>query len=280
MALRVAFDLDGTVADMASVLRQHASALFGTELTASKAGVGSESADRPPGAGLKNPGDAAPTTVAMNALRLTPRQQQRLWDHVSTIQDFWLTLPEMEHGIVARIARAARDRRWELIFLTTRPPTEGQITQAQSQRWLAERGLEYPSVYVVQRSRGRIADALHLDAVVDDRVDNCLDVALESKSKAILVFPGDPKQVPAATRRLGVRVVKSISAALSLLERYDDERRQPTLVRSFNRLLGRETPLSQQAAMQNRRAGERRKSNLGPLPGTPDRRKGDRRRRN
>lgn len=183
--------------------------------------------------------DVAPTTVAMDSLHLTPRQQQRLWDYVRTIPDFWLTLPEMEPGIITRIATVARERRWELIFLTTRPPTGGQTTQAQSQQWLAEHGLPYPSVYVVQRSRGRIADALALDAVVDDRVENCLDVALESKSRAILVFPGESKLVPPAAKRVGVRVVKSIAAAVSLLERYDQERRQPPLARSLNRLLGR-----------------------------------------
>ena len=273
MALRIAFDLDGTVADMSSVLRRHAQTLFGKELTATKSDV----AGRRDAAGMQHAVDVAPTTVAMDALRLTPRQQQQLWDHVSTISDFWLTLPEIEPGIITRIAATANDRRWELIFLTTRPPTEGQVTQRQSQRWLAEHGLQYPSVYVVQRSRGKIADALQLDAVVDDRVENCLDVALESKSKPILVFPGDPKIVPPAAKRLGVRVVKSISTALSLLERYDDERRQPPIVRSLNRLLGRQTPLSEQPALQNRRGGNRRKVNVGPPPGMVDRRRGDRR---
>lgn len=259
---------------MSGVLQRHARALFGNEPSAARADL----ASRRGAAEVTHGVDVAPTTVAMDALRLTPRQQQQLWDHVSTIPDFWLTLPEMDPGIITRIGTVARDRQWELIFLTTRPSTQGQITQLQSQQWLAEHGLRYPSVYVVQRSRGRIADALQLDAVVDDRVENCLDVALESKAKAVLVFPGDPKVVPSAAKRLGVRVVKSIASALSLLERYDDERRQPPLVRSLNRLLGRQTPLSERAQLQNRRAGDRRKANAGPPPGMPDRRKGDRRR--
>ena len=40
---------------------------------------------------------------------------------------------------------------------------------------------------------------------------------------------------------MGVRVVPSISEALDLLERYDDERKQPGVVRSIRKLLGRQT---------------------------------------
>ena len=42
--------------------------------------------------------------------------------------------------------RAARERRWEVIFLTTRPSTAGELVQLQSQRWLAAHGFQYPSV--------------------------------------------------------------------------------------------------------------------------------------
>jgi hypothetical protein len=68
-----------------------------------------------------------------------------------------------------------------------------------------------------------------------------LDIVLESKAKAILVWPRDPSDVPAGVVRMGVRVVPSISEALDLLERYDDERKQPGVVRSIRKLLGRHT---------------------------------------
>ncbi len=125
----------------------------------------------------------------------------------SRVENFWTTLPELEPGIIARIAKAAHDRRWEVIFLTTRPSTAGELVQLQSQQWLDAHGFQYPSVFVVQRSRGKIADALHLDAFVDDRPENCLDIAVESKAKVILVWHGDLKDVPAGAKRLGVRPV-------------------------------------------------------------------------
>ena len=86
---------------------------------------------------------------------------------------------------------------------------------------------------MVQRSRGKIADALQLDAFVDDRPENCLDIAVESKAKVILVWHGNLVDVPAGAKRLGVRPVSTISEAVVLLERLDDIRNQPSLMRTI-----------------------------------------------
>ena len=174
----------------------------------------------------------------MQELHLTARQQMQLWDHVKKIENFWSTLPELEPGIIARIAKTALERRWEVIFLTTRPSTAGELVQMQSQRWLEAHGFQYPSVYVVQRSRGKIADALALDAFVDDRPENCLDIAVESKAKVILVWHGNLVDVPAGAKRLGVQPVSTISEAMALLERLDDVRSKPGFMRSLKRALG------------------------------------------
>jgi hypothetical protein len=227
MSLRIAFDLDGTVADMSFALRREAEQLFG----ASESVADSEG----PGEGVAEGGD--PPDRA-SELALSARQQIKLWERVRSIENFWTTLPEMEHGIIARIQRTAAARRWEVIFLTTRPQTAGDPTQIQSQRWLVERGFQYPSVFVVQRSRGKVAEALHLDAVVDDRPENCLDVAVDSKAKALLIWRGPPDAVPPGAKRLGVRALPNIGEAVSVLERIDDSRRQPRVVRSIRRMLG------------------------------------------
>jgi hypothetical protein len=251
MPLRVGFDLDGTVADMFSALRSEAVKLFGEEVLRQVP---------PPAAGSREPAakrrepaaEGAAQALAkkaadesakpeddqspvMQELHLTSRQQSQLWDHVKKVENFWTTLPELEPGIISRIARTAQDRRWEVIFLTTRPATAGDLVQLQSQQWLSAHGFQFPSVFVVHRSRGRIADALHLDAFVDDRPENCLDIAVESKAKVILVWHGDSKDVPAGAKRLGVRPVSTISEALGLLEQLDDIRNQPGLMRTIKR---------------------------------------------
>ena len=102
-------------------------------------------------------------------------------EHV--LQRFWQTLQETESGVVAKLHALATERRWEIIFLTKRPQSAGAATQLQSQRWLESKGYALPAVYVVQKSRGRIADALGLDIVIDDRPENCLDVVTDSKAR-------------------------------------------------------------------------------------------------
>lgn len=247
MPLRVAFDLDGTVADMYSTLHEEALKLFGEETLAKAAykkpvpAAVSGEAKTPVQGSDSPPPRPEDTASAMEELHLTARQQMQLWDHVKKIENFWTMLPELEPGIIARIAKAAMERRWEVIFFTTRPSTAGEMTQLQSQRWLEAHGFQYPSVYVVQRSRGKIADALQLDAFVDDRPENCLDIAVESKAKVILVWHGHLRDVPAGAKRLGVRPVSTISEALALLEQLDDIRSQPGIMRTLKRALGRET---------------------------------------
>ena len=242
MPLRVGFDLDGTVADMYSALRREAIKLFGEEILLTP-----EEASRPQEAKQEQspqpkPEDEQAATVAIQELRLTARQQNQLWDHVKQIENFWNTLPELEPGIIARIARTARERRWEVIFLTTRPPTKGELVQLQSQQWLEAHGFQYPSVFVVQRSRGKIADALALDAFVDDRPENCLDIAVESKAKVLLVWHGNPSDVPPGAKRLGVRAVSTINEAVSILEQLDDIRMQPSLLKTIKKALGATGP--------------------------------------
>ena len=107
-------------------------------------------------------------------------------------KNFWTTLDETEPGVVARIADLAADLRWDVLFITTRPTATGATTQVQSQQWLSAHGFAHPSVFVVKGSRGKVAAALDLDAVVDDRPENCLDVATESSARAILVWPESP----------------------------------------------------------------------------------------
>ncbi len=244
MPLRVGFDLDGTVADMYSALHREAVNLFGEEALRKAAYKTSKPQDAGAEA-AKAEGDSPEsedeqtTNLAMQELHLTARQQMQLWDHVKKVENFWSTLPELEPGIIARLAKIAVERRWEVIFLTTRPATAGELVQMQSQRWLEAHGFQYPSVFVVQRSRGKIADALHLDAFVDDRPENCLDIAVESKAKVILVWHGNLADVPAGAKRLGVQPVSTISEAIALLERLDDIRSQPSLMRSIKRALGR-----------------------------------------
>ncbi len=174
---------------------------------------------------------------------MTARQQRRLWQHVESIENFWEGLAELEPGVIRRLAALAADRRWEIIFLTKRPETTGVTAQVQTQRWLESKGFTLPSVFVVQRSRGRIAAALGLDFVVDDRPENCLDVVVDSKARAILVWRDEARQPPTAVQRLGIGVVKSVADCLEILAQVDAAtREEPGVMSRVMRLLGLNEP--------------------------------------
>jgi len=183
--------------------------------------------------------EATIATPSITKLDMTPRQRRRLWQHVTAIHDFWQSLREIEPGSIARLAQLAAERRWEVIFLTKRPQTAGATAQVQSQRWLESKGFSLPSLFVVQGSRGRIASALSLDVVVDDRPENCFDVVVDSQAKAILIWRESPDALPSAAQRLGVGVVASVTECLNLLESVDTSAPDDESILSrFKRLLG------------------------------------------
>jgi hypothetical protein len=213
--MRVGCDLDGVLADLHRAFTAAALKLF-PELDA--AALGSADVAASPPAGDEDQPSEAPTTPAEDRRPpLSRRQLDAVWRHLSGITDFWETLEEIEAGSVAKLAAIAEEQRWEVIFLTSRPHAEGRTLQRQSQRWLDRHGFAMPSVYVVQGSRGRIADALGLDVVIDDRPENCLNVVLESKARAILIWRGTAASVPGSAKRLGIGVVPSVAACLDLI---------------------------------------------------------------
>jgi hypothetical protein len=232
--------MDGVVADLNAALLREARVLF-PGLDAEPAGrVQSEPAPLVPPEDGSAPA-ADPAEIVPPSLRLTARQQRQLWDAVKATPNFWETLDETEPGIVARIAETARARRWEIIFLTSRPSSAGDIVQVQSQRWLRRHGFDFPSVFVVSTSRGRIASALELDVVVDDRPENCLDITIDSKARAILIWRSEQTGVAASARRLGIGGTASVAECLNLLIHADEPDNGAGLMTRLRKLLGLKT---------------------------------------
>ena len=111
----------------------------------------------------------------------------------------------------------------DVIFVTQRPGTSGRTQQLQTQHWLRRHGFEYPSVYTTIGSRGTIAAALTLDAHIDDRLQNCVDVATDSKAWPILVWrdADSIERITAGCKNLGIAVVPTVAEALTHLEQAD-----------------------------------------------------------
>ena len=228
--MRLGFDLDGTIADLQGALAREARRLF--------PGVDPGTLPRSIAPQAETGGEDGPGAPGFSMSALSTRQQRELWDAACARENFWETLEELEPGSLARLSRLARERRWQVIFLTSRPETRGDTAQAQSHRWLSAHGFELPSVFVVHGSRGKIAASLNLDVLVDDRPENCLDIAIDSTARAILVWRGGEDTVPGSARQLGIGSVTSISECLDVLESLDRGSDAAGIVDRFKQLLG------------------------------------------
>lgn len=240
--MRIAFDLDGVLADLHGPFAATALRMFPeldvTSLRSPDVGAS------PPESDVESDAAAEPAAAAIPALTtlpLTGRQSRAVWAAMTAVEDFWCTLDEIESGSIRRLAEIADERRWEILFITSRPWASGRTVQRQSQHWLERRGFPMPSLFVVHGSRGRIADALNLDIVVDDRPENCLDVALESKAGSILVWRGDRDAVPASARRFGIAVVPTVAACLDALVEIEQPEDANGLLDRLRRFFGLRT---------------------------------------
>lgn len=193
MSLRVGLDLDGVLANFRSSF----------ESAAAEAGV-------------TVPGDdvAQATTDP-----LTSRDIRRVWDHVRRTPNWWIRLAPYEPAQITRLYELTRRLKWEVVFVTRRPATAGDPVQFQTQWWLEQQGFFYPAVMTVPGSRGELANALRLDVLVDDQLQNCVDIIGGSTAKAILLLRDRPDTVTeghAVSR--GIGVVSSLEEAIDVLE--------------------------------------------------------------
>ena len=245
MSLRIACDLDGTIADMEGALQREAEILFGEGVVLRAAGASHLEAPGP-GSGIGDPGSEGSESAVNPESRvpnpgkrvITGRQLRQVWERVAKIENFWTTLREIEPGSVAKLAEMRKTRRFEVIFLTQRPDTEGDITQLQTQRWLEAHGFELPSVFVLQGSRGKAAAAFGLDVVLDDRPENCLEVVTESKAKSLLIWRDRPEDVPPGTTRLGIETVFSIGEAFQRIDALAVQPPPSTFVSRLRNVIG------------------------------------------
>jgi hypothetical protein len=255
LPMRISFDLDGVLADMDTALATIAEREFGVSVPSPESsprplslplrsgqagqadpgvtspepvgGAGEGGSPQAPSNDVSNQRlaatapDALPTAAVLPLL--SARQQTQLWSRVRETPDFWETLVELEPGSVRRLQRLAHDLAWEVLFVTQRPSTAGDTAQVQSQRWLTKHGFEFPAVYTTRGSRGRIAAALTLDAHIDDRLDNALDVATDSRAWSILVWRDEASagRVQVNAKRMNIAVVRSVGDALDKLEQAD-----------------------------------------------------------
>ena len=199
MSLRLGFDLDGVLADLNGALVREAVRLFpGVE---HHAGAPTRVWRRRPSNPMpprRRSGRDQPRVAA-----LTRRQERQLWDAVAHRQ----LLGNARRDRAGHHQAARRDRARPPVGgdLPHQPPAHGRRPRAGPESTLAACAWLRAPVAVRRLDLARQDRAgLELDVVVDDRPENCLDIAIDSKARAILIWRGDQNAVPASARRLGI----------------------------------------------------------------------------
>lgn len=189
--LRLGIDVDGVLADFRTCFR----ALAASEL-GSRGGVDVET-------------------------DLSTEDIERLWKAVARAANWWVDLPPYEPEQIARLYGLARNGRWEVFFMTSRPPSGGDSVQLQTQVWLEQYGFYMPTVLTAPAgARGELARALRIHLLIDDHLVNCMEIVGASNAKVIHMARGTPdndRRVQAEAR--GIAVVSTLAEAIDAIER-------------------------------------------------------------
>jgi hypothetical protein len=237
MPLRIGFDMDGVLADFSSAFREYEGRLFGLSST-DRARLDGRNRRRPIGDPEKEEERQAGMRAGAKARLDSRRREDAVWEAIENTPNFWTTLRPLDEGAVGRIHELMLRHRWEVFFITQRPFTEGETVQRQTQRWLVAQGFDLPSVLVLRGSRGAAAAALGLDYHVDDRPQNCVDVAADSQAKTILIVSESNHPAVASARQLGIGVAHRISDALDILDQATLAATNRSLFRRIAKMVG------------------------------------------
>ena len=250
-SLRIAFDLDGTLADLSTAFHQIEDRLFGPyeaehtqpQPEAREEEQEAEQRAAQDAASIPTPGNdsAAQAREKLAQARAMRRHNDIIWHAIESTPDFWTTLKPIEDGVIRRLWEAAQKNRWEVFFITQRPATTGESVQFQTQRWLVQHGFELPSVIPLSGSRGKAVQALKIDFLVDDTPKNCIDVISDSAARAILITRGVDEFTENGAKRLGIVTVKTASDALDILEQATIAKVNPTFFARFLQKMGLKT---------------------------------------
>ena len=101
---------------------------------------------------------------------------QQAFEDILHIKDFWLTLSPKNVDEFKLVHESLKDKKIDVYFITSRHTTCGPQTPAQeSAAWLRKMGWENPNV-IVSFNKGAVVNALGINYFIDDHGSNCLDV--------------------------------------------------------------------------------------------------------
>src|SRR5688500_10057330 len=120
--LRIAFDMDGTLADLSSAYAEIEERLFGAELAehdrpAPEAREEEQHVDEvpPPAATTR---DNRRPTERHSSFRSGSQHRDRVWRAIEETPNFWTTLKPLEKDAVTRLYQLTGEHNWEVFFIT------------------------------------------------------------------------------------------------------------------------------------------------------------------
>lgn len=112
----------------------------------------------------------------------TKEQFNQVWDTITASGSFWKTLPPLKDASQAiRLLNKMANSGHNILFLTSR---FGKKAKWQSERWLYDMGLSYPTVITVDNAKDKLPLIQHLglDFFVDDKAETIISVAGATKN--------------------------------------------------------------------------------------------------
>src|SRR5687767_4442715 len=240
--LRIGFDMDGTLADLSSTYAALEDRIFGAEAAGHERPAPEAREEEQHVEEEAATAAAAALEMKRKAERRSARggsqHRDRVWRIIEATPDFWTKLKPIDADAITRLNALTREHNWEVFFITQRPATAGGTVQWQTHKWLREHGFDMPNVIPLSGARGKVAAALHLDYLIDDTPQNCVDVLSDSSTRAILLVDADDPLAESSARRLGIGTARNIHDVLDLLVQATAARANPSLFEKLRKLVG------------------------------------------
>jgi 5'(3')-deoxyribonucleotidase len=119
----------------------------------------------------------APIDWSGSNLQLTNEETKQSWTAVAKVPNFWADLkplPSFDDETTVLLKRLTLQH--DVYFVTNRFATPGSSPMKQTKHWFRTNArIEAPNV-MIAKDKGPMASVLQLDAFIDDKPQNCLDV--------------------------------------------------------------------------------------------------------
>lgn len=119
----------------------------------------------------------APIDWDWSNCQVSKEEMGRAWKESEKIENLWLNLeplPSFDEETIALLLSIVM--RHDVYFVTNRYETPGMSAMKQTKAWFYHHAsMDSPNV-VLAKEKGPMATVLQLDAFIDDRPKNCLDV--------------------------------------------------------------------------------------------------------